>query len=342
MDFIKMIMELPGEKRSQDVVEHTEWNNLWRLIVTQGNHSENYLEQLYDYLFNKEGWVHKVQAELDGVQPYLEGVMTQPVGKAPDGSLWTYPSTESGTVPWGNVMGDITKQQDLIQKFATKADVEHSHDINTLTFNEGDIDGSWIVDDSIGETAYGSQSVPTRAIKDLSVTSEKLNNGAVTTAKIASSAVINDSIANGAVSGVKIADGTVTRPKLAQDALYSPITKPTTTTYNVVASDLGKTIIDAYSTRNNNLTWGLSKSLLDSSPIGTEIAFARTYNTQSITLNITGARIINADSGQVGGASQTVSFSLPERGSMCALKKLENDSTYGSFWILTGNVEVVS
>ena len=53
MDFIKMIMELPGEKRSQDVVEHTEWNSLWKLIVTQGNHSENYLEQLYDYFFNK-------------------------------------------------------------------------------------------------------------------------------------------------------------------------------------------------------------------------------------------------------------------------------------------------
>ena len=223
MDFTKMIMELPGEKRSQDVVEHTEWNNLWRLIVTQGNHSENYLEQLYDYLFNKEGWVHKVQAELDGVQPYLEGVMTQPVCKAPDGSLWTYPSTESGTVPWGNVMGDITKQQDLIQKFATKADVEHRHDINTLTFNEGDIDGSWLADDSIGETAYGPKSVPTSALKDLSVTSEKLNNGAVTTAKIASSAVINDSIANGSVSGVKIADGAITRVKLARDALNTPV-----------------------------------------------------------------------------------------------------------------------
>ena len=334
MDFIKMIMELPGEKRSQDVVEHTEWNSLWKLIVTQGNHSENYLEQLYDYFFNKEGWVHKVQAELDGVQPYIEGVMTQPVGKAPDGSLWTYPSTESGTVPWGNVMGDITKQQDLIQKLDAKADTNHEHSINTLTFNEGDIDSSWI--------RYSSQSVPTSALEDLSVTTEKLNNSAVTTAKIASSAVINDSIANGSVSNVKIADGAVTRAKLAQDALYSPITKPTTTTYNVVASDLGKTIVDAYSTRNNNLTWNLSKSLLDSSPIGTEIAFAKTYTTQSITLNITGARIINADSGQVGDASQTVSFSLPERGSMCALKKLENDSTYGSFWILTGNVEVVS
>lgn len=152
----------------------------------------------------------------------------------------------------------------------------------------------------------------------------------------------NGYIADGSVTAEKIVAGAVTREKLAQDALYSPITKPTTTTYNVVASDLGKTIVDAYSTRNNNLTWNLSKSLLDSSPIGTEIAFARTYTSQSITLSITGARIINADSGQVGGASRTVSFSLPEKGSMCALKKLENDSTYGSFWILTGNVEVVS
>ena len=192
MDFIKMIMELPGEKRSQDVVEHTEWNSLWKLIVTQGNHSENYLEQLYDYFFNKEGWVHKVQAELDGVQPYLEGVMTQPVGKAPDGSLWTYPSAESGTVPWGNIMGDITKQQDLIQKFNAKSDVGHKHDISTLTFTAGNIDGSWIADGSIDETAYGSQSVPTRAIKDLSVTSEKLSNGAVTTSKLANGAVTNE------------------------------------------------------------------------------------------------------------------------------------------------------
>lgn len=212
MDFIKMIMELPGEKRSQDVVEHTEWNSLWKLIVTQGNHSENYLEQLYNYFFNKEeGWVNKVQAELDGVQPYLEGVMTQPVGKAPDGSLWTYPSTESGTVPWGNIMGDITKQQDLIQKFDAKSDVGHGHDISTLTFNEGDIDSSWI--------NYSSQSVPTSALNDLSVTSEKLSNGAVTTAKIASSAVINDSIANGSVSGAKITDGAVTMAKLADHAV---------------------------------------------------------------------------------------------------------------------------
>lgn len=207
MDFIKMIMELPGEKRSQDVVEHTEWNNLWRLIVTQGNHSENYLEQLYDYLFNKEGWVHKVQAELDGVQPYLEGVMTQPVGKAPDGSLWTYPSAESGTVPWGNIMGDITRQQDLIQKLGAKADVGHKHNIGTLTFMEGDIDGSWIADGTISEPAYGAKSISTSALKDLLVTSDKL----------ADTAVINAKIANGAVSTGKIANAAVTRDKLATD-----------------------------------------------------------------------------------------------------------------------------
>ena len=342
MDFTKMIMELPGEKRSQDVVEHTEWNNLWRLIVTQGNHSENYLEQLYDYLFNKEGWVHKVQAELDGVQPYLEGVMTQPVGKAPDGSLWTYPSTESGTVPWGNIMGDITEQQDLIQKFATKADTGHSHDINTLTFNEGDIDGSWLKDGTISESAYGSKSIPTSAFKDLSVTSEKLNNGAVTTAKIASGAVINDNIANGSVSGVKIADGAVTRAKLAQDALYSPLLKPSTTEYNLTVDHAGLTVADTYSLRNSALVWSISKEVANAFPVGAEIAFLRSYNDVGVTIQITGVRVINMDSGRVGSATETVSFSLPAKGSMCALKKLENDSTYGSFWILTGNVEVVS
>ena len=217
MDFIKMIMELPGEKRAQDVIEHVEWNHLWKQIVTQGNHSEDYLPRLYDYLFNREGWIYKVQAELDGVQPYLEGVMTQPVGKAPDGSLWTYPSSESGTVPWGNIMGDITRQQDLIQKLDTKAEVTHKHNINTLTFNEGDINGSWVLNGTISESAYGAKSVPTSALKDLSVTSDKLAN----------TAVINAKIANGAVSTGKIATGAISREKLAADTKVLSFTNRT-------------------------------------------------------------------------------------------------------------------
>ena len=324
MDFIKMIMELPGEKRSQDVVEHTEWNNLWRLIITQGNHSENYLEQLYDYLFNKEGWVHKVQAELDGVQPYLEGVMTQPVGKAPDGSLWTYPSTESGTVPWGNVFGDITKQQDLIQKFAVKADVEHRHDINTLTFKEGDIDGAWLVDGSIDEVAYGLKSIPTSALKDLSITSEKLNNDAVTSAKIAS----------GAVSDVKISDNAITRIKLAKDALYSPI-EYFDGAHALTVSDIGKTLASSDVAENTvTLTTAGSAAM----PIGAEIAVFWMAGT-SVKLQFIGTMriVMPGEDVLVNGSLQ-----LSKMYTLVALKKIQIDAANGDIWTVQGDVEVVT
>ena len=325
MDFTKMIMELPGEKRSQDVVEHTEWNNLWKLIVTQGNHSENYLEQLYDYLFNKEGWVHKVQAELDGVQPYLEGVMTQPVGKAPDGPLWTYPSTESGTVPWGNVMGDITKQQDLIQKFNAKSDVGHGHDINTLTFNDGDIDSSWI--------NYSPQSVPTSALENLSVTTEKLNNGAVTTAKIASSAVINDSIANGSVSGAKITDGAIARVKLAQDALYSPI-RMVQSDSNVASSDVGATIRTGGSASAIKVT--LTQAVSQAMPVGTEIAFLP-WVAATMKIAFNGVKVGVLDQAQ---PYTSPTFTLKHKG-MVAIKKILSDSS-GDYWLLSGLTEEVT
>lgn len=206
----------------------------------------------------------------------------------------------------------------------------------------GAITSNHLSNNSVTNTKIANTAIATEKIADAAVTENKIASSAVTTEKIKDGAVINSKLAANSVNTSNLYKNSVIREKLAQDALYSPITKPTTTTYDVVASDLGKTIVDAYSTRDNNLTWNLSKSLLDSFPIGTEIAFARIHTSQSITLNITGARIINADLGQVGGASQTISFSLPERGSMCALKKLENDSTYGSFWILTGDAEVVS
>ena len=329
MDFIKMIMELPGEKHSQDVVEHTEWNSLWKLIVTQGNHSENYLEQLYDYFFNKEeGWVHKVQAELDGVQPYVEGVMTQPVGKAPDGSLWTYPSTESGTVPWGNVMGDITRQQDLIQRLNTKADTEHRHGINTLTFNEGDINSSWI--------NYSPQSIPTSALEDLSVTTEKLNNGTVTSAKIASGAVINDSIANGAVSGVKIANSTITREKLTQDALYSPV-QDGVNSRTLTVTDIGKTMKGGW---NAAMTLTLTQSNSAQMPVGAEIAVFNYSQEAGHGTKIIGDGVRFFISGDnVAHTSATIKVAAPF--GMIALKKFSNNKSLGDCWLVTGDVEVV-
>lgn len=149
---------------------------------------------------------------------------------------------------------------------------------------------------------------------------------------------INTSVNN--IQTEQISDGSVTRAKLAGDALYSPVRKYTATSYDIIADDLGKTLADGHSVRNDNITLTMSKALMDAAPVGAEIAFARTYNMKSIKLTTTGARIINIDAGQIGGASATVTLSLPERGSMFALKKIEQDNTYGSFWILTGNVEV--
>lgn len=165
-------------------------------------------------------------------------------------------------------------------------------------------------------------------------------DGKVPANGIDDSAVTGAKISNGAVSTGKIAPGAVTRAKLAGDALYSPVRKYTATSYDIIDDDLGKTLVDGFSIRNNNITLTMSKALMDAAPVGAEIAFARAYNMQSIKLTTTGARIINIDAGQIGGASATVTLSLPERGSMFALKKIEQDNTYGSFWILTGNVEV--
>lgn len=342
MDFIKMIMELPGEKRSQDVVEHTEWNNLWKLIVTQGNHSENYLEQLYNYFFNEErGWVYKVQAELNGVQPYVEGVMTQPVGKAPDGSLWTYPSTESGTVPWGNIMGDITDQQDLIQKFGTKSDVGHKHFGMDLILTTGDIQGFVIADGSIGEAAYGSKSIPTSALKDLSVTSEKLNNGAVTTAKIASSAVINDSIANGSVSGAKITDGAVTQSKLSVSGRCGSVISATAGK-NLENSDAGNTYFAGWTSGGSVRTWTLNAELSAAISNGFTVAFTELWQNDKTRINISGVRLVHRGDGTLLEKTESAVLGLVERGNMIALQKMFTDAANGDVWLITGDVEVIS
>lgn len=259
----------------------------------------------------------------------------------------TIPTVPSGSYLWTKTTVSFNSGSPVISYSVARMGIDGSGSVSTVNNVSPDSNGNITIDaEGIGAeptistlpiSKGGTGSTTAQAARTaLEIT--PANIGALSSA---SGAVAAKNLASNAVETAKIKDGAITRAKLAQDVLYSPITKPTTTTYNVVASDLGKTIIDGYSTRDNNLTWKLSKSLLDSSPIGTEIAFARAYTSQSITLSITGARIINADSGQVGGASQTVSFSLPEKGSMCALKKMENDSTYGSFWILTGNVEVV-
>ena len=64
-----------------------------------------------------------------------------------------------------------------------------------------------------------NNSVTTKKIHDLAVTTAKINTDAVTTAKILDANVTTDKIANDAVTTVKIADANVTNGKLANNAV---------------------------------------------------------------------------------------------------------------------------
>lgn len=47
-DFIKKIMNYPGDKLTRAVITADEWNDLWQLSIEQGNHSEEALETLFN------------------------------------------------------------------------------------------------------------------------------------------------------------------------------------------------------------------------------------------------------------------------------------------------------
>ena len=72
-----------------------------------------------------------------------------------------------------------------------------------------------------------------------------------------------------AVTGEKIANANVTRAKLADDALYSPMHEVSGATYNVVATDIGKTI---KCTNTSGCTITISDSVFEALPYGAEIA----------------------------------------------------------------------
>ncbi len=76
-------------------------------------------------------------------------------------------------------------------------------------------------------------------------------------------------IADNAVTGEKIVNANVTRAKLADDALYSPLHEVSGATYNVVATDIGRTI-KCINTAGCTIT--ISDSVFEALPHGAEIA----------------------------------------------------------------------
>ena len=135
-----------------------------------------------------------------------------------------------------------------------------------------------------------------------------------------------------------IENGAVTRDKLAQDALVSPFKFFSGNSYTIAAEDIGRTIMNSYTSGDNNektvnLTYDVSHSL----PMGTVIAVARPE------ANVT--KISFGENLRVGIpgndnwlAAPTVSISNRFSTVALTLKSLGVQD----YWFLTGDVEVVA
>ena len=151
-------------------------------------------------------------------------------------------------------------------------------------------------------------------------------------------AVVTSNIADGAVSAGKIAAGAVTRAKLAQDALVSPLKFFSGNSYTIAAEDIGRTIMNDYTSGDNNektvnLTYDVSHSL----PIGTVIAVARPESNimkisfgENLRVGIPGNdNWLAAPTVSISDRFSTVALTLKSLGAQ-------------DYWLLTGYVEVVT
>lgn len=158
------------------------------------------------------------------------------------------------------------------------------------------------------------------------------------TGGIATGSIGTANLANGSVTAPKIADGAVTRAKLAQDALVSPLKFFSGNSYTIVTEDIGRTIMNAYTSGDNNektvnLTYDVSHSL----PIGTVIAVARPESNvmkisfgENLRVGIPGNdNWLAAPTVSISDRFSTVALTLKALGAQ-------------DYWFLTGYVEVVT
>ena len=133
----------------------------------------------------------------------------------------------------------------------------------------------------------------------------------------------------------------ITRSKLAQDALPSPMIT-IAFNRNVLASDLGVTIIPQYNSSATEFTLTLNQTISTALPTGFEFATVYASTQNKLKIATSGIRVLIAGEGQVADASHAKTFTIPEIGGMVAFKKIGTGTTAGDLWVATGNVEVVS
>lgn len=135
------------------------------------------------------------------------------------------------------------------------------------------------------------------------------------------------------VEADSIAPGAVTRAKLAGDARHSPVKylNAGNASYTITADDDGKTL--AANALSGNFIINLAKS--DDLPIGMEVAVYWLFAASLKIVTSGGAAV------KIPGEELLVNktFSIPEKNTMVALKKMTTTSGY-DYWALLGNVEV--
>lgn len=146
--------------------------------------------------------------------------------------------------------------------------------------------------------------------------------------------ITNGKLADGVVSTGKIANNAVTRAKLAKDALYSPFKEfDSSGVLTISIDDIGRTIRSISGTTDYTINVSRNTNI----PAGAEIAI---FRQQAKTLNI-----VFASNTQVAIPGETTYETAPTLTigtfEMVALKKLASDSN-SDYWLVTGNVEVVS
>lgn len=143
---------------------------------------------------------------------------------------------------------------------------------------------------------------------------------------------------NSAVTTPKVADSAITRTKLAQDALYSPMLRQKETPYTVQLSDIGKTLAPSTSLSASADMVYIVDDTVASAPDGTEIAIFYRRGA-SLTIQFSG----NQYSACLGHTNWNLnrSYRMTDLFGMCAIKKVDYSSTT-NYWLVTGNVEVVT
>ena len=150
--------------------------------------------------------------------------------------------------------------------------------------------------------------------------------------------VTNAMLASNSVGTSKMMNGSVTRAKLAQDALYSPMKYVSTTACTFAVEDIGKTYMESSSVATTaDVVYTVDDTFGQDAPNGAEIAIIW-RRAASVKIAFTG----NQGSMMLGstGALKNQTYTITDQFGMVALKKINYGTT--CWWLVTGNVEVVS